>query len=586
MRRPCRKTRFVCIVLALLLLSVLGAISASNSPSSVVLGVAAQTSPAAPNTTVNNNVTVLSDRLALGSVLHVEGVITTPEGPLPFVPVTLHVGGATVASTQTNESGAYTFSVPVGLNYLPEAFSGSASVYTVAELGNPTFATASSAIASIPVNQAPAYLIMGLLTGAVVLGIYVSAQPRPSRRVSVRSHLAGFHARIPVRLAWYEAVSLLLLLIGEGLIFAGYGVLGVGMQALNIATVAVIVVALHGERVQLVLVLALLSLFRVVNLSFTLVSTVTIYWLATTYGVMYVPIILFIIREKMTRYDLGIDDVRRSVLLLPLGVVVGTGFAFVEYAILMNKALIPNASVSELIQLSIVMIFFVALVEELLFRVLLQPQLIDRSGAVAGILLTSVIFGAMHSGYANVYELLFATGASQGCPASAPSVNVGSSLTSAPLTSAQSSAVDGTHDSTFVTMNFQVSTLNLPSTSTSSTATNNAPIIGKSVRDDFLKLHPAANLTSPAANPVQLRKSVCSVDSMIGTVNGTKITLQPGQSATISSTVNSKDWGFACAPVNHALINYNVQAGGSSYQALKTSELIVFGTAESNICGS
>ncbi|MGA3199590.1 MAG: hypothetical protein ABSD89_09320 [Halobacteriota archaeon] len=177
-------------------------------------------------------------------------------------------------------------------------------------------------------------------------------------------------------------------------------------------------------------------------------------------------------------------------------------------------------------------------------------------------------------------------GASQGCPASAPSVNVGSSLTSDPLTSAQPSAVDGTHDSTFVTMNFQVSTLNLPSTSTSSTATNNAPIIGKSVRNDFLKLHPAANLTSPAANPVQLRKSVCSVDSMIGTVNGTKTTLQPGQSATISSTVNSKDWGFACAPVNHALINYNVQAGGSSYQALKASELIVFGTAESNICGS
>lgn len=64
--------RFVCVVLALL--SVLGAISVSNSPSqAVVLGVAA-TSPAALNTTVRNNVTVLSYRLSLGSVLHVEGV--------------------------------------------------------------------------------------------------------------------------------------------------------------------------------------------------------------------------------------------------------------------------------------------------------------------------------------------------------------------------------------------------------------------------------------------------------------------------------------------------------------------------------
>jgi hypothetical protein len=35
------------------------------------------------------------------------------------------------------------------------------------------------------------------------------------------------------------------------------------------------------------------------------------------------------------------------------------------------------------------MIFFVALVEFLLFFVLLQPQLIERSGAVAGILITT-----------------------------------------------------------------------------------------------------------------------------------------------------------------------------------------------------
>jgi len=61
--------------------------------------------------------------------------------------------------------------------------------------------------------------------------------------------------------------------------------------------------------------------------------------------------------------------------------------------------------------LSVVMIFFVAIVEVLLFFVLLQPQLIQRKGAIVGILITSVIFGAMHAGYANVYELVFATGA-------------------------------------------------------------------------------------------------------------------------------------------------------------------------------
>jgi hypothetical protein len=188
-------------------------------------------------------------------------------------------------------------------------------------------------------------------------------------------------------------------------------VLGVGVQALNIVAVAAIVMALRGERVQLVTALALVSVFRLVNLSFALVPTVTIYWLTIIYGVMYLPLISVIVHDKMSRYDLGIANVRRSVLLVPLGAVVGTGFAFIEHAILANGPLIPNASAIELIQLGIVMIFFVAVVEELLFRVLLQPQLINRSGAVAGILITSVIFGTMHAGFASVYELLFATAA-------------------------------------------------------------------------------------------------------------------------------------------------------------------------------
>jgi uncharacterized cupredoxin-like copper-binding protein len=175
-------------------------------------------------------------------------------------------------------------------------------------------------------------------------------------------------------------------------------------------------------------------------------------------------------------------------------------------------------------------------------------------------------------------------GAPQGCPARGPSVNTGTWLTW--LTPALPSVADGTHDGTLVTMSFQVSTLNIAGTSTSSTATNNEPIVSTSVRNDFLKLHPEAAKISPAANQIELRKSLCSVDTQIGTVYGKKTTLQPGQSATITSTTNSKDWGFACSPVDHALINYNVQAGSSTYQALKTSELIVFSPEESNICGS
>jgi hypothetical protein len=243
--------------------------------------------------------------------------------------------------------------------------------------------------------------------------VTLEAPPGVTREVTpvVTREVPAVITRVVLNLAWYELLSILLIVVGEGLLFTGYRALGVGVQALNIVMVAIVVAALREERVQLVEALALISVFRVVNLSFALVPNVTLYWLIIIYGVMYVPLVLILIHEKLSRSELGIDNVRRSVLLLPLGVVIGTGFALIEHAILTNEGLIPNFSAIDLIQLSIVMIFFVAVVEELLFRVVLQRQLINRSGALAGILLTSVIFGAMHAGYANVYELLFATGA-------------------------------------------------------------------------------------------------------------------------------------------------------------------------------
>jgi membrane protease YdiL (CAAX protease family) len=313
----------------------------------------------------------------VGQDVTITGRLTAVGTPVPEASVTLYNADDStqrfpVAAALTDAAGYYQFT-------LAET-AATAHVYMVCARGDGTYGSAQS----------------------TELLVAYSALPAEAPAVEARRAL---------NLAWSELLPIFLILVGEGLFFAGYQVLGVSVQALNIAAIAVIVVAVHGERVQLVQALALISVFRVVNLSFVLIPTVTLYWVAIVYGVMYLPLIVVILHEKMNRYDLGIDGAQRSVLLLPLGVVAGTAFAVVEHAIVGNQALIPTASASELIQLSVVMIFFVALVEALLFLVLLQPQLVERSGAIAGILITSVIFGAMHAGYANVYELLFATGA-------------------------------------------------------------------------------------------------------------------------------------------------------------------------------
>ncbi len=230
-------------------------------------------------------------------------------------------------------------------------------------------------------------------------------------RDTTRAALApAARARTVFNLAWAELLAILLILAGEGLLFAGYRVAAVGVQALNLVVIFVAIIVLNGDRVELLEVLALVSLLRVVNRSFTLIPTTTLYWLVAIYGVMFIPIISVVAHRKLSRHDLGLNGGPQLTYLIPFGALVGVALALIEYHILANPALIPAYSLVWLVELSVVMIFVVALVEGLLFRALLQPELVQRSGPIVGILITSIIFGAMQSGFANYYELLFAFG--------------------------------------------------------------------------------------------------------------------------------------------------------------------------------
>jgi membrane protease YdiL (CAAX protease family) len=230
---------------------------------------------------------------------------------------------------------------------------------------------------------------------------------RDTTRAGLASAARG---RIVFNLAWYELLAIFLIFAGEGLIFAGYRLAGVGVQALNLVMIVVAIGVLNGNRVELLEVLALVSLLRVVNLSLTVVPAVTLYWLVAIYGVMLIPIIAVVAYRELSRQDLGLTAGRPLITLIPIGALIGVPLALIEYQILANPALIPAFSLVWLIELSIVMILVVTLVEELIFRALLQPELVQRSGPIVGILITSIIFGAMQSGFANYYELLFAFG--------------------------------------------------------------------------------------------------------------------------------------------------------------------------------
>ena len=163
--------------------------------------VGAQALTAPSSTTVTNNITVSSSSISLGSVLEARGQVSADGKPLPNASVALHMGDITVANTQTDQNGRYAFSVPVGANYFPAAFSNGETVYTVVEPHDSSFVDTPSAPTSVPVNLAPLYAIIALITAAVVTVCYLFVRrfnekgsavvraARPSRRVATLGSL-------------------------------------------------------------------------------------------------------------------------------------------------------------------------------------------------------------------------------------------------------------------------------------------------------------------------------------------------------------------------------------------------------------
>lgn len=99
-----------------------------------------------------------------------------------------------------------------------------------------------------------------------------------------------------------------------------------------------------------------------------------------------------------------------AVVVLASLVVLVVYLAEIQYAVTTPAPLIPSLTVPDLALLAVVMIGFVGVVEELLFRGILQKALERRLGVVLGLLLASGLFGLMHSAYGTPAGIIYAAG--------------------------------------------------------------------------------------------------------------------------------------------------------------------------------
>ena len=194
MTRSVSKSRLLCVALFFALMITAGfTFMCDSSPHSSVLSVAAQASSTSANTTVTNNLTVTPVTISLGSNLQASGKVTEGKKPLTDASVVLHMGDVKLAYAQTNANGDYSFDVPIGVYYFPAAFSTGATVYTVVEPYNASFISTPSAVTTVSVDLGPLYLIVAIITVAILVGLCLYT--RRMRGKGVRGSLRKWRAK-------------------------------------------------------------------------------------------------------------------------------------------------------------------------------------------------------------------------------------------------------------------------------------------------------------------------------------------------------------------------------------------------------
>jgi membrane protease YdiL (CAAX protease family) len=152
--------------------------------------------------------------------------------------------------------------------------------------------------------------------------------------------------------------------------------------------------------------LMLLPILRLISLAMPKFSTITLYSFIFIYGPLAIPVAIILIHQRNSFKQVGISlkNIGTYILLsVPLSFLLGLG----EYLTIRTGYLIPDLTFVNLLKLTLIMVFFVGLVEEIIFRSILQTRIEQALSIQEALLITSFLFGLMHSGYGTFNEILY-----------------------------------------------------------------------------------------------------------------------------------------------------------------------------------
>lgn len=217
---------------------------------------------------------------------------------------------------------------------------------------------------------------------------------------------------INVPTAFPIVLPMILIVVGEALLFLGDLEGSIAVHLVNILVCVMVPILLRGNQV-IWQAFMLVSMLRVLNLGMPRFTELTLYWMPF----IYAPIILISImlvrdttldfRDYLQKLKKFLHLVPRmsgwKIYYLPIGILIALILANIEYYVLSlsisDLRLVPDLNLWNLVFLFSIMVFFVGLGEELVFRYILQTRLDASVGVVGALLITSLVFSLMHSGY-------------------------------------------------------------------------------------------------------------------------------------------------------------------------------------------
>ena len=211
----------------------------------------------------------------------------------------------------------------------------------------------------------------------------------------------------------------ILISIAEAFYFTGNPQACLAVHGINVM-VCIFLPLFLGLDMLLFQAFSLISLIRLVGLGMPAFFSLTLYDFVPVYAAAIVGAFIVLGTDTAMKAQIigiasiligTIQKVQRNMLKWAMFLIVGVLLAYlfgnVEYVLIHPQALIPQLDLFYLLMLGFIMLFFVGFGEELMFRAILQRRLQSRVGIWIGIVLTSILFAAMHSVYFSFDYLIY-----------------------------------------------------------------------------------------------------------------------------------------------------------------------------------